>query len=311
MGYSGGSSASLDSAILDRILYGRATQYVAPDGDDGNSGAADEPVLTVTQAVTNVPDNGRIVVTPGIYAGAVSLAGRSNIELILHGQITSDQQNTLVLGERCRLCGSGSVVSTATGFNRRVVYANGATGVRIEQVRVVGNGRGIYLQDCDHACIDRVSIQAGEYGVRLESSAQSTTGLVRECQIRLAGWDTCMAAGLFCVGMTKTALMKSVRNNIAASVPVGDESHPCSAISGYYGQVHDIGSSLYAAPATGTHAWCVHAGDGCLITLQNSFVKTGGGSPYALYGQGGTITVSGVDYEPLLTAGSIRSTPTP
>ena len=296
-------------------LQWRETQYVSASGLDAHSGSIHSPVLTVSQAVANSANYGRIVVLPGTYAGAVDASALTGLEIINLGILTHAAAHTLILGPQARLTGPGSVRSTSTGVAyRSAIKATAADDLVIEDTNIVSTCDAINLTSCNRARISRVSIVAGEYGVYAETGATHT--VVEDCFITNAGWTSCSSNGL-CLYADALAVLRSTRNIISVTVPVANSAHQSGALVNMGGQILDDGSSLYACEVSaGTAGWVRSVfAFAANISLWRSTVASAGNTPYDLYASGGgVITVHGAIYNAAkvnVTGGTLQAPPIP
>jgi len=304
-----------DMAAIATAAHGRAVWYVTKGGNDANAGTADDPFLTVSQAVTAASSGDLILVGPGTYTEQVN-ASSKQLEIAGAGyqtKITSATAPTLQLTSNSTVRDIW-IDNTESGSAKFAVSMITATLTRLERVKVTGLDQGVFAGFVSACTIDDCYIEAAEYGIQILPAAgaepETPILIVRDSQVIADTWTTCSGAAIYANGLTNGGSVQ-VHHSIL------------SGYSGYTGASPYFGSAIYAAgdivlttsdcllygrAANDAEARAVFADSGAVVHLADCLASgSGGAATYDLYNQAATLAVAGTRYDSTATVGTIEN----
>jgi parallel beta-helix repeat protein len=143
-------------------------RYVHPtQGNDANSGSADAPLRTLTQAIATAPENTIIVLSPGTY----SAASGERFPLMMKSGVTI-QGEPSDRGQRVIISGSGVYLSRS--FARQNITILGANRAGLRGVTITNpqpQGYGLWIESSSPVISDSTFIGSTHDGVSIVGSS--------------------------------------------------------------------------------------------------------------------------------------------
>jgi len=202
------ASGAADTLITFKMFTDPITiWHVAKTGSDNNNGHSYEYAkLTIGAAVTASASGDKIIIWPGTYNELIDGSAKSGIKLIGMGWNTlveSSSQNSAVLKvgdnwivENLKI---SNTYSPTSGNEAKALYASQKTNLFVRNCYLKSAGRPVALEECNAWILDSL-IEGSECGLALLGGYGSVSNpqvFIKNSYIKLSGWITCAAWGIF------------------------------------------------------------------------------------------------------------------
>lgn len=301
------TSASIQD-IGAAIRSGRKIWYVdSASGSDANDGKSLSKAKQTWAAVAALAGNGDAIHAVGSFAGIVTLAALTGVDIYgtKGGTSFTHTSNTITLGDKC---GVHDCDVTSTGAVHVAIYASGKTQPTVHNCHITATARGIQFVTCDWCRVTDCDFDVAEYGVYATNAGTDADSslLVRGCRFDLSGWAGCDAIAVDAENYLNriedcdfrvTSTIDNAANNVACVKIPADK----------YGLVKNCQGHAYTT-AVATHAYAINsAGNTIVDGGQFTSAASGAGDAYDLRQTAGTLVRDGVQYT--TSTGTISDAP--